>query len=153
MLIFPIVLAAVWCAAALELVIESARTGGRALVFLGRVLAAPPPEVTILVLCAVSASAALALAIAVAHGRGRRLERRMAKELDTRWADLAEREVADGARKRLLSWRVAELQALVEELLAERQASPPGRHLVVVPDLPSGNGNATGASARTRSRP
>jgi hypothetical protein len=152
MLIFPVVLAALWCAAALELVIESARTGGRALVFLGRVLAAPPPEVTILVLCAVSATAALAMAIAVAHGRGRRLERRMAAELDARWADLAEREIADGARRKLLSWRVAELHALVDELLDERRASQPGRHLVVVPDLPNGNGDPTGESSKARSR-
>jgi len=157
MLIFPIVLAAVWSALATELVFESARSGG-GLVFLGRVLAAPPPDVTVLILCAVSASAALVLAITVSRGRGRRLERRMAAELDHRWAELAEHETSDDAIRRLLSWRVAELQKLVEQLLAERRDEP-GRHLVVVPDLPgNGNGNARGiapatpASSRARSR-
>ena len=58
----------------------------------------------------VSASAALAMAIAVAYARGRRLERRMAAELDERWAALAERDAGDAARKNLLSWRIAELK-------------------------------------------
>ena len=84
MLVFPVVLAAVWCAIAFELVVESARIQGRALVLFGNLLAAPSLAVTIVVLCVVSASAALAMAIAVAHARGRRLERRMAAELDGR---------------------------------------------------------------------
>jgi len=158
MLFFPVVLAALWCAFATELVFESARSGGGELVVLGRVLAAPPPDVTVLILCAVSASAAFALAIAVARGRGRRLERRMAAELDHRWAELAEHETSDDAIRRLLSWRVAELQKLVEDLLAERHDAP-GRHLVIVPDLPEEpNGNGTGigpatpASSSARSR-
>jgi hypothetical protein len=148
MLIFPIVLASLWCAVATELVLESARSGGRALVFFGRVLAAPPPGAEVLILCAISASAGLAIAIAVAHGRGRMLERRMAEQLDARWAELAEREVADKARKDLLSWRIAELHSLVDELLAERRAAP-ARHLVIVPDLAehgNGDGKADGAS-------
>jgi hypothetical protein len=159
MLFFPIVLASLWCAIAAELVVESARSGGRTLVFLGRVLAAPPPGATILILCVVSASAALAVAIVVSHDRERRLERRMAaeladrwRELDERWAQLAEREVADKARRELLSWRIGELQTLVDDLLAERRDGP-GRHLVIVPDLPdNGDGSATRGSSRVRSR-
>jgi len=123
MLVFPVVLAAVWCAIAFEMVAESTRVQGRALVLFGDVLAAPSMSVTIVVLCVVSASAALAMVIAVAHARERRLERRMAAELDARWAALAERDAGDAARKNLLSWRVAELQTLVEQLLAEREAT------------------------------
>ena len=137
MLVFPVVLAALWCAISFELVVESARTQGQELVLFGNVLAAPAVSVTIVVLCVVSASAALAMAIAVAFARGRRLERRMAAELDDRWAALAERDAGDAARKNLLSWRIAELQTLVEQLLAERQAAlqrTPG--LFLVPDSP-----------------
>jgi len=152
MLTLPIVLATLWCAAAAELAIASARAGGRALVFIDRVLVVRPPEETIPVLCLVSASGALALAIAVARARGRRLERRMAAELDARWADLADREVDDGARTKLLSWRVAELQALVDELLAEREAARPrpAPHLVIVSDPPDGGTTPAATTARSR---
>ena len=137
MLVFPVVLAALWCAISFELVVESARTQGQELVLFGNVLAAPAVSVTIVVLCVVSASAALAMAIAVAYARGRRLERRMAAELDARWAALAERDAGDAARKNLLSWRVAELQTLVEQLLAERQATLQRTpRLFLVPESP-----------------
>jgi hypothetical protein len=77
------------------------------------------------------------MAIAVAYARGRRLERRMAAELDARWAELAERDAGDTARRELLNWRLAELQTLVDRLLADRRASMPSkeRHLVIVPDV------------------
>ena len=137
MLVFPVVLAALWCAISFELVVESARTQGEELVLFGNVLAAPAVSVTIVVLCVVSASAALAMAIAVAYARGRRLERRMAAELDARWAALAERDAGDAARKNLLSWRIAELQTLVEQLLAERQATLQSTpRLFLVPESP-----------------
>ncbi|MDP9185339.1 MAG: hypothetical protein M3O29_06710, partial [Actinomycetota bacterium] len=73
---------------------------------------------------------------AVAYARGRRLERRMAAELDARFAELAERDAGDTAR-RLLTWRLAELQTLVDRLLEERKTGvpPDRRHLVVVPDV------------------
>ena len=138
MLVFPVVLAAVWCAIAFELVVESARTQGRALVLFGELLAAPSVAVTIGVLCVVSASAALAMAVAVARAHTRRIERRMAAELDVRWAALAERDAGDVARKNLLSWRVAELQTLVEQLLAEREATLARKpRLFLVPESPS----------------
>ncbi|MEP6758478.1 MAG: hypothetical protein ABJB55_04730 [Actinomycetota bacterium] len=123
MLVFPVVLAALWCAFAFELVLESARVQARALVVFGDVLAAPSVTATIVVLCLVSASAAIAMVSVLAHARGRRLERRMVAELDARWAALAERDAGDAARKNLLSWRLAELQTLVEQLLAEREAT------------------------------
>jgi hypothetical protein len=138
MLVFPVVLAAVWCAIAFELVVESARTQGRALVLFGELLAAPSVAVTIGVLCVVSASAALAMAVAVARAHTRRVERRMAAELDERWAALAERDAGDVARKNLLSWRVAELQTLVEQLLAEREATLKRKpQLFLVPESPN----------------
>ena len=94
--------------------------------------------VTIGVLCVVSASAALAMAVAVARARARRIERRMAAELDVRWAALAERDAGDVARKNLLSWRVAELQTLVEQLLAEREATLQRKpRLFLVPESPN----------------
>jgi hypothetical protein len=84
-----------------------------------------------------SASAALAMVTAVAYARGRRLERRMAAELDDRFAELAERDAGDTAH-RLLTWRLAELQTLVDRLLEERKTgvvAKDRRHLVVVPDV------------------
>ena len=138
MLYFPIVCAWAWCAISIEMVLESARTDGRALVLFGHVVAAPPVSATIVLLCAVSAVGALAMAVAVAYARGRRLERQMAAELDARWAQLAERDAGDAARRELLNWRLAELQTLVDRLLADRQAATEAkeRHLVVVPDSP-----------------
>ena len=136
LLYFPIVLASVWCALVVEVVQESVRTEGLALVAFGHVLAAPPLDITIITLCVLSASAALVMVTAVAFARGRRLERRMAEELDARYADLAERDAGDTAH-RLLTWRLAELQTLVDRLLDERKAgvAKDRRHLIVVPDV------------------
>lgn len=135
MLVLPIVLAVVWCAISIQLVLETARVHASSLVLFGDVVATPSASVTIVVLCVVSASAALAMVTTVAYARGRRLERRMAAELDARWAEIAERDAGDAARKELLSWRLAELQTLVDRLLAERPVPENGRrHLVVVPD-------------------
>jgi len=132
---FFIVLATAWSAVVIELVLESARTRGRELVAFGSVLAAPGGTAGILILCAVSATAALAMVTAVAYARGRRLERRMAAELDERWEEISERNAGDATRIRLLSWRVAELQTLVDRLEDERAATRKGpSRLVVVPD-------------------
>jgi hypothetical protein len=74
---------------------------------------------------------------AVAYARGRRLERRMAAELDGRWEEISERSASDATRIRLLSWRVAELQTLVNRLGDDRAAARKGPpRLVVVPDSP-----------------
>jgi len=132
---FFIVLATAWSAVVIELVLESARTRGRELVAFGSVLAAPGGTAGVLILCAVSATAALAMVTAVAYARGRRLERRMAAELDERWEEISERNAGDATRIRLLSWRVAELQTLVDRLEDERAATRKGpSRLVVVPD-------------------
>ena len=134
---FFIVLATAWSAVVIELVLESARTRGRELVAFGSVLAAPGGTAGVLILCAVSATAALAMVTAVAYARGRRLERRMAAELDGRWEEISERSASDATRIRLLSWRVAELQTLVNRLGDDRAATRNGPpRLVVVPDSP-----------------
>ena len=132
-----IVLATAWSGLVIELVIESARTGARELAAFGYVLAAPGGSVGIWILCGVSATAALAMVTAVAYARGRRLERRMAAELDGRWEEISERSASDATRIRLLSWRVAELQTLVNRLGDDRAATRSGPpRLVVVPDSP-----------------
>src|SRR3954466_12002737 len=147
MLYFPVVCASVWCAISIEMAWESARTDGRALVLFGHVVAAPPVSATIVILCAVSAAAALAMAIAVGYARRRRLEHPMAAELDARWAELAEGDAGDGAPRGvalaagdggdaagrgLPNWRLAELQTLVDQLLADRKAAAAKeRHLIV----------------------
>jgi hypothetical protein len=134
---FFIVLATAWSAVVIELVLESARTRGRELVAFGSVLAAPGGTAGIWILCAVSATAALAMVTAVAYARGRRLEHRMAAELDERWEEISERSASDAIRIRLLSWRVAELQTLVNRLGDDRAATRSGPpRLVVVPDSP-----------------
>ena len=130
-----IMLAAAYSAVVVELVIESAATRARELVAFGSVLAAPGGSAGIWILCGVSATAALAMVTAVAYARGRRLERRMAAELDGRWEEISERSASDATRIRSLSWRVAELQTVVNRLGEERAArrnGPP--RLVVVPD-------------------
>jgi hypothetical protein len=136
MLYFPVVLASLWSALVVEVVLETVRMEGRAVVAFGRVLATPPLDVTIVVLCGLSASATLAMMAGVAFARGRRLEHRMAAELDARYAELAERDAGDTSH-RLLAWRLAELQTLVDRLLEERRAamSKDRRHLIVVPDV------------------
>jgi hypothetical protein len=61
----------------------------------------------------------------------------MAAELDGRWEEISERNASDATRIRLLSWRVAELQTLANQLTAERAARRAGLPgLVVVPDSP-----------------
>jgi hypothetical protein len=150
---FLVFLASVWCALSVAFVAGTVQRGGRVLAFAGRPLAVTPVSVTIVVVCAVSVTAALALAAALAHARGRRLERRMAAELDDHWAALAEREAADAARTRQLAHGVAELQTLVEGLIDER-AGGEGRprHLAVVPDGEDPALNRLIARASVRSR-
>ena len=119
----------------LEAVAESAPSGARDLVVFGHEIAAPGSPGGTWILIGLAVSAALAWSAAVAWSRGHRLERRMAAELDARWAELAERDAGDAARRELINWRLAELQTLVDRLLADRQAATrKARHLVVVPD-------------------
>jgi septation ring formation regulator EzrA len=47
----------------------------------------------------------------------------MAAELDDRWEELSQRHAGDMARYELLSWRIAELQTSLNELLDKRDAA------------------------------
>jgi hypothetical protein len=115
-----IVLAAGYAAAVTQTVIESTRTGGRTIMAFGNVLFEAGLPHGIWILCGLSASAALALAAAVAHARGRRLERRMAAELDARYEQASVRATGDVARERLLGGRMTELQTSIDTLTAQR---------------------------------
>ena len=114
--IIAMALAAVWTAFVTETIVESARVFGGSMVFLGRTLLTPG----ILILCALAVSAGLAWAAAVAYARGRRLEQRMAAELDARYSEMTAQAAGDFARAGLLSWRVAELRTSLDDLIKRR---------------------------------
>jgi hypothetical protein len=118
--IVPIALAAVWTSIVAEVVIESARVFGASIVLFGRTLVSPGIRPGILILCGLAASAALAWSAAVSYARGRRLERRMAAELDERYGRLAAQAAGDAARAGLLAGRVAELRTSLDDLARRR---------------------------------
>jgi hypothetical protein len=113
--------AAAWTAAVVDVIWESAATRGPSLVVLGRVAATPSGRAGLLVLCGLAASAGLAVAAAGAYLRGRRLERRMAAELDARYQEVTARAAGDVARAGLLSWRVDELRTSMQGLHERRE--------------------------------
>ena len=115
-----IALATAWTAVVVETIIESARTFGGSIQFLGRTMLAPGIRPGVVILCGLAASAGLAWAAAVAYARGRSLERRMAAELDERYQEITVKAAGDVARAGLLSWRVAELRTSMDELTARR---------------------------------
>jgi hypothetical protein len=118
--IIAIGLATVWTVVVVETIIESARAFGGSILFLRRTLLTPGIRPGILILCGLAASAGLAWAAAVAYARGRRLERRMAAELDARYQEVSTRAAGDIARAGLLSWRAAELRTSMDELTDRR---------------------------------
>jgi hypothetical protein len=115
-----IVAATAWTAAVVQTIIESVRTFGGSIQFLGRTLIAPGIRPGIVILCGLAASAGLAWAAAVAYARGRRLKRRMAAELDARHQEMTTRAAGDAARTGLLTWRIGELRTSLDELIAKR---------------------------------
>lgn len=115
-----IALAAAWTALVAETIVESARAFGGSIVAFHRTLLTPGIRPAILILCGLAASAGLAWAAAVAYARGRRLERRMAAELDARYQEMTAKAAGDVARAGLVSWRVAELRTSMEELSERR---------------------------------
>jgi ABC-type anion transport system duplicated permease subunit len=118
--IIAIVLATLWTAFVVETIIESARAFGGSIIFLGRTLLTPGIRPGVLILCGLAATAGLAWAAALAYERGRRLERRMAAELDARYQEMTTQAAGDVARAGLLSWRVSELRTSMDDLIANR---------------------------------
>jgi hypothetical protein len=114
-----IALAAAWSALVADVLIESSLSPGSVALF-GRELFAPGITPATLIVAGLAASAGLAVAAAVAFARGRRLERRIAAELDERYRETATKAAGDVARAALVSWRVAELRTSLRELLARR---------------------------------
>jgi hypothetical protein len=112
--------ATLWTAFVVQTIVESVRAFGGSIVFLGRTLLAPGIRPSIFVLCGLAASAGLAWAAAVAYARGRRLERRMAAELDARYNEMTAQAAGDIARAELVTWRVAELQTSMDDLVERR---------------------------------
>lgn len=118
-----LVLALGWSVFVTSAVLQSAAVGATQIVAFERVMYTPQSvEESILLLCAMSASAALALVTGIYMVRGRRLERRMAAELEDRMATRLERDAEDSAVPRLLEHRVTELQTSVDTLTAQRDA-------------------------------
>lgn len=110
-----------WTAVVADVVWESARVGGASIVAFGRTIATPGARPGILVLVALAATAGVVLTAAAAALRGRRLERRMAAELDERYREITTRAAGDVARASLLSWRESELRTSTEALSARRE--------------------------------
>jgi hypothetical protein len=115
-----LLLATIWTLGVADAVVESADGGARTLTAFGRQLFEPGIPAGIYILCGLAASAALALVTTVARVRGRRLERRMAAELDDRVEEISHRAAGDAAREQLLRHRLVELQTSLDDLAARR---------------------------------
>jgi hypothetical protein len=122
--VYCLILAAVvYAAVVAETVVESARFGGRAIISFGTILyLSSSSAVGVEILTGLSATATLALVAAVGYGRGRRLERRMAAEVDQRWEQLSREDTGLTAGQRPLDRRAAELQTQVDRLTEQRNA-------------------------------
>ena len=118
--VLAIVVATAWSALVADTIVEGSEAGGGSIVALRTTLLTPGVRVGVLILCGLAASAGLAMATAVAYARGRRLERRMAAELDARYQEMTARAAGDVARAGLLSWRVAELRTSMVDLTGQR---------------------------------
>ena len=117
---FLLTISAIWTAVVVDVIAESASSGAAKLSLFGHVLYRPAAEVGIIILTALAASAAFALSISVAFSNGRRVERRMASDLDGRWEAISMQSAGSTARNELLEWRNASLQVTLEELLSKR---------------------------------
>jgi hypothetical protein len=122
----PLVLLAVATAVAAlvgDAAVESILDGGDHIVALGGAAEFDVGTTTTLaILISLSAAAALAWAAAIAFARGRRLERRMAEELDARWDAQSRHNAGVEGRNKLLEYRTAELQTKLDEMSTKRDA-------------------------------
>lgn len=104
-----------------DAVVESIGDGGERIVLLGGSLTFDVgTTATLTILTACSAAAALAWAAAIASARGRGLERRMAEELDERWAERSQHNAGVEGKNKLLEFRVVELQTQLEDITGKR---------------------------------
>jgi hypothetical protein len=112
-------IAAAWTAVVVDVVAESASSGGRTISLLGHAITRATPRTGVIYLAVLAASAALALAAAISFVSGRRMERRMADELDDSWDALSRKE-ASQTRLELFEWRAGELDTTVNQLVRQR---------------------------------
>jgi hypothetical protein len=106
-----------------DAVVESIADGGQGVVALGGSIALEVGTTTTLTaLTALTAGAALAWVAAIAFALGRRVEGRMAEELDERWDAQSRHNAGVEGRNKLLEYRVSELQTKLDELTDRRDA-------------------------------
>jgi hypothetical protein len=118
--ILALVAATIWTAVVVETIVESVRAFGGGIQIMGRTIITLGIRPSIFVLCGLAASAGLAWAAAIAYARGRRMERRMAADLDARYQEMTTRAAGDIARAELVTWRANELRTSVEDLARQR---------------------------------
>ncbi|MGZ4132717.1 MAG: hypothetical protein ACXVWF_06700 [Actinomycetota bacterium] len=117
-----VILSAAVAGTAVDMVVESAGTGGASLEAFGRTLATPGLPSGTWILCGFSAFAAVLLITAIANQRGHSIERRVSEEYDTKYEELSQRHAGDIARARLLEGRAKELEETVDVLTKQRDA-------------------------------
>ena len=127
-----VLLSAAVAGTAVDMVVESADTGGATLIAFGRTLGQPGLPAGTWILSGFCALAAVMLIAAVMNQRSRRIERRVAGEYDAKYEELSQRHAGDIARARLLEGRAKELEETVGTLTKQRdtvfQELDTGRH-------------------------
>jgi hypothetical protein len=117
-----IVLALAWTAVVVDVVAETAAAADGTVVAFDSVLTQPGETATIWAVAGLAASALLALALAVGSAWNDRVERRVARAVDARFARLASEDAALTKRRDQLSGRLADLHRRIESLARERAA-------------------------------
>lgn len=115
-------IAAAWTAVVVDVVAESASSGGTTISLLGHTIANTTAQTGVISLAALAASAAVGLATALAFVTNRRMERRMAAELDARSEEVARNQASearpDQRAPQFFEWRrdklLAEMQRIRE---------------------------------------
>jgi TolA-binding protein len=116
-----LVVLAIACAAAVaDIVVESASSDLTQLSLFGTELYTTTGRTGIFIAAALVAAATAAVVASLAALHGRRIERRMAGDLDDRWQQLSERNAGFEARNELLTWRARELENQIEDLSSQR---------------------------------
>ena len=118
--IILVALSAACAAAVTDIVAESASSGLTQLTLFGNELFTTSGRGGVFIVAALVAAATAALVASLAALHGRRIERRMASELDERWQQLSERNAGFEARNELLTWRARELENQIEDLSSQR---------------------------------